>query len=116
MGPHSPLARRIITFALGVGAGIAAYATASSGLLGAASLNPPAASAAPLPAFGSCDQLRSWYADQALPKVGPWGLSGPPVMYAMERGAAAGQPVPAQGAIGSSRTGTNVQEAGVDES
>jgi hypothetical protein len=114
MGPHSPLARRLVTFALGVGAGLAAYATASSGLLGAVSLDPPAASASLLPPFGSCEQLRTWYVDQALPKVGPWGLSGPPVMYAMERGSAAA--APAQGAVGSSDTGTNVQEAGVDES
>ena len=116
------LTRRITTFALGVGAGVAAYAAVSSGVLGTATtVRPPAAAAAELPAFDDCEQLRQWYVDQALRKVGPWGLSGPPVMYAMEKGAANrtfGEASPAQpkDAVGSSGTGTNVQEADVDES
>ncbi len=58
----------------------------------------------------------------ALPQVGPWGLGGP-VMILAERADAGprGATRPASprqarsGAVGSSGTGTNVQEAGVDE-
>ncbi len=121
MGPKSPLIRRLVTFALGVGAGVGAYAAVSSGVLGTATaLRPPTAAAAELPAFDDCEQLRHWYVDQALDKVGPWGLGGPPVMYAMEGKASTGAAVPgtarSDDAVGSSATGTNVQEADVDES
>ena len=121
MGPKSPLIRRLVTFALGVGAGVGAYAAVSSGMLGAATaVRPPTAAAAELPAFDDCEQLRHWYVDQALAKVGPWGLGGPPVMYAMEGKALNGVAVPgtarSDAAVGSSATGTNVQQADVDES
>ena len=127
----------ITTFALGAAAGVVTYAALSTGVLvggvsqlaGAASslVHLPSAAADELPAFGDCEQLRRWYVRSALPQVGPWGLGGPPVMYARKAmpGVAApeaGVPVPVQGtagnadaAVGSSRTGTNVQEAGVDE-
>jgi hypothetical protein len=76
----------------------------------------------------SCDRLRQWYVDHALQQVTAWGWQGPPVY--------AGAPVPAPGVAvaqpearsaadatldtpletrTSSSTGTNVQEAGVDE-
>ncbi len=120
MAPQSPLTRRIATFALGVGAGVAACAAVSSGVLGSTpGLRPPAAAAAELPAFDDCEQLRQWYVDQALPDVGPWGLSGPPVMYAMDKGTSAERaagPTPSSDGVGSSETGTNVQEPDVDES
>src|SRR4029079_2127160 len=83
-------------------------------------LRVPSAAAAQLPAFESCEELRRWYVDQALPQVGPYGFGGGPVvpLYA-ER--AAGSPLDLAGraspdtAVGSSGTGTNTQEANVDE-
>ena len=81
-----------------------------------------AARTSALPAFEDCASLRRWYVEAALPDVGPWGFGGPwtrggPLFGALDvRG-----PVPVAGradstkAIGSSATGTNVQEAGVDE-
>ncbi|NUR06923.1 MAG: hypothetical protein HOQ45_07935, partial [Nocardioidaceae bacterium] len=77
----------------------------------------PAAAAEGLPAFTDCAQLRRWYVEQALPQVGPWGLGGAPMTFATERGAVTPQASAADStdAVGSSETGTNVQEAGVDE-
>ncbi len=106
------------------GAGLQAR---TGGLLGA-----PAAVADELPAFADCARLRQWYVDRALPHVGPWGFDvGGPVAYLDGTRTAApvpGQAVPLAGAatgttgpagteraVGSSPTGTNVQEAGVDE-
>jgi beta propeller domain-containing protein len=84
----------------------------------------PPASAAELPAFSTCEQLRQWYVHAALPEVGPWGLGPPPMMLA-DPGSGRMQPlgttaaedrVPAaQAPVGSSPSGTNVQQAGVDE-
>jgi len=84
----------------------------------------PPASAAELPAFSTCEQLRQWYVHAALPEVGPWGLGPPPMMLA-DPGSGRMQPlgptasqdrVPvARPAVGSSPSGTNVQQAGVDE-
>lgn len=83
----------------------------------------PPASAAELPAFDTCEQLRRWYVRTALAEVGPWGLGGPPMMLA---GPGSGRMQPlgttaaqgrtaAQTPVSSSRTGTNVQDADVDE-
>ena len=84
----------------------------------------PPASAAELPAFGDCEQLRQWYVRAALREVGPWGLAGPPMMVGGP-GRGPMQPlgtttaenrVPAgQTPVTGSRTGTNVQDADVDE-
>ena len=120
--------RGIATFGLGVTSGVAAYALVASGvltglpgdLLGAAErlVQSPAA-AEELPAFDDCEELRRWYVRAALPQVGPWGLAGPPVPLApsvagdRRMSEAAG---PAKHAVGASGTGTNVQEADVDES
>jgi hypothetical protein len=118
--------RRIGTAGLGAAAGAAAYAVLTTGILGGgpAGAAPPAprvetAAATALPAFDGCEQLRRWYVRTALPRVGPWGLGLPPVLFT-ER--VPGGPVPlsagkadASPARGSSGTGTNVQEADVDE-
>ncbi len=106
--------------AAGTGAGPAgAQVALPSTRLGAAAA---AARTAALPAFDDCASLRRWYVDAALPDVGPWGFGGPwvhggPLIAAADvRG-----PVPVAGradsakAVGSSSTGTNVQEQGVDE-
>lgn len=90
---------------------------------------PPAAAAQPLTAFDDCGQLAAWYAEAALPHVTAYGLDGGPY-WAMDDvavaeaadasvggAASAGSDGSARtgGPVGSSETGTNVQEAGVDE-
>lgn len=74
-----------------------------------------------LPRFDSCAQLRQWYL-RAAGRVGPWGPHGSPGVVVPPRAPVASA-VQAQGvtsgadtAVGTSPTGTNVQEAGVDES
>ncbi|WGY02821.1 beta-propeller domain-containing protein [Nocardioides sp. QY071] len=77
----------------------------------------------------SCEDLRTSYVDRALQVVGPWGWGGP-IMYAeggdllrkqvevpeMADSAASGAArTPQTERQTSSETGTNVQEAGVDE-
>lgn len=113
-----------------VGVGAVATVTATAVLTGIAEppgrigavVAPPAA-AAELEPFTDCEQLRRWYVAAALPHVGPWGLGGPfwagPVPLATASRAASpvaelDAAVP-QDAVGSGATGTNVQEAGVDE-
>ncbi len=79
---------------------------------------PAPAQAGELSAFAGCDELRTWYVDAALPQVGPYGLSGGPAVYAAAAGRIERQAVPAADtatAAGNGATGTNVQEAGVDE-
>lgn len=78
----------------------------------------------------SCDDLRASYVDRALQVVGPWGWGGGPVYYAEDGDLLREQPsmpgVADSAASGAARspqterqtssdTGTNVQEAGVDE-
>jgi hypothetical protein len=79
---------------------------------------------------GSCDALLASYVERGVERVGPYGWDSP-VVYAMEDSmagagedsAASGEapvPAPASGdgrvvEQGSSATGTNVQEVGVDE-
>jgi hypothetical protein len=129
--------RRGLTIsAVGLTAAAAGYAGVASGALtgGARGLSTAAhavvagqpAAADELPRFERCTDLRRWYVRTALPEVGPWGLGGPPVVYAHPtplegRTAPAAGPDPNAGsragdAVGSSGTGTNVQDASVDES
>ncbi len=87
-------------------------------------LTSPAA-AAELRPFDNCDQLLDWYIDAALPRVTAWGLDWP--MLAADVGggvvelqgraeAGVAESAPSTGdAVGSGGTGTNIQEAGVDE-
>jgi len=78
---------------------------------------------------GSCDALLASYVERGVDRVGPYGWDSP-IVYAMEDGgflssddsAAAGDaealpPAPGGRVVeqGSSATGTNVQEVGVDE-
>jgi len=95
---------------------------ASLGLLVAPPLSAPA-TAQDLQSFDSCEELREWYVDAALPLVGPWGLGwfGYAEGDMLDTTLRAGAPMPVSGAaapdqaVGSGDTGTNVQEAGVDE-
>lgn len=103
-----------------LGAGVTLVGTLLAVLV-APPLSPPAAADA-LRSFDSCEELRQWYVDATLPMVGPWGLGGSgyyvddmmrggvPATALAEDGAAS----PDQ-AVGNGDTGTNVQEAGVDE-
>jgi hypothetical protein len=75
---------------------------------------PLRAVAASLTAFGSCEELRRWYVDAALPQVGPWGF-GSVYTVPVDRASAAAPGAASDRAVGSSATGTNVQEAGIDE-
>ncbi len=95
----------------------------SGGLLGT-----PSASAEELKPFDDCDELHQWYVDRAMRKVGPYGFGGQygvlhDTMARALPDSNAGGAVPvatedrtttAEG-VTSSRSGTNVQEAGVDE-
>jgi hypothetical protein len=126
--PRTGVTRRgLTTFAVGVTAGALAYAGVSGGMtarvldVGVHLVAPPAA-AGELPEFDDCAQLRRWYVRTTLPRVGPWGLGGGPVMTAMGQGDAsasdgvvAPQATGAERAVGSSATGTTVQEPDVDE-
>ena len=123
--------RRMVTFGIGATAGAAVCALVTTGLLGsglgflgsAARLaTVPSAAAGELPAFGDCEQLRRWYVDQAISQVGPWGFGGMAVpMIAKQSDTDLGSAFAARedagdtGAVGSSGTGTNTQEADVDE-
>ena len=92
------------------------------------------ASAASLTPFGSCADVDAWFTDAARDMVGPWGLQYGGgdggwwnAVTSFGRGAAdqsvggtavdaeAASPLSAGDAVGSGPTGTNVQEAGVDE-
>ena len=79
---------------------------------------------------GSCEALLASYVERGVDRVGPWGWDGSPDVYYSEGGfegpvamsgedsAAAEAPVEDRGGVveqGSSATGTNVQEVGVDE-
>jgi hypothetical protein len=76
----------------------------------------PAEAARQLAAFADCEELREWYLRETLPHVTPWGLdSGVELLGMAEEAARADTSSPATPALGNGPTGTNVQEAGVDE-
>ncbi|MGH3509958.1 MAG: beta-propeller domain-containing protein [Nocardioidaceae bacterium] len=112
--------RRRISLMVGATSGALACAVIAAPLIraphrpGVGSPPAPVLVSARLPTFSSCPELRQWYVDAALPKVGPYGFGFPFFMRdSMALGADARSP--AFKAVGSSPTGTNVQEAGVDE-
>ena len=110
-----------ITSLIAAGVGVAAIPTAGDVAVAAPALQP----------FDSCAGLRTWFVNAALESVGPYGLqmgngrigvSGAEavtmVASAASRDMAASQAPRAAydaDAAGSGDTGTNVQEAGVDE-
>lgn len=117
--------RGTATFVAGAAAGVVACALLTTGalrggadLVGAATglFRVPSVAADELPAFQDCDQLRQWYVDRALPQVGPYGFGGGPILMYAERSTAGALDAASPGtAVGSSGTGTNTQEADVDE-
>jgi hypothetical protein len=132
--PSLPRASRTTLRRAGIGA-VALAALAGSFAAGAAWHDQPQRSgrlvAAPdtptdprtgprLVAADSCDQLLAWYVDNTVDRVTAWGWDDLRV-YAMEDapsagdGAVASPSSPSAKDVTSSDTGTNVQEAGVDE-
>ncbi len=113
---------------LGIGATAAVAATTlATGLVAPAPgpgtgrlaplLGTPAA-AATLDGFADCEELRQWYVDATLPHVTAWGLGGRVVLAAEQALPTAGRvdrDSSTDTAVSSGPTGTNVQEAGVDE-
>ena len=120
--------RRRTFAALGAGATATAATCAllTTGVVGASLavlVAPPLVApvaAEQLQTFDSCEELREWYVDAALPMVGAWGLGWPGyvdrdgVMLATA-GVTDAKAEAQDQAVGSGETGTNVQEAGVDE-
>jgi hypothetical protein len=111
---------------LGIGAAATLAASALlSGVVGPSGspVHVPSATAGELERFVDCEELRQWYVDAALPHVTAWGLGGGPLvpMPIVELGrdmrAATSEAVSGVTgqAVTSNDTGTNVQEAGVDE-
>lgn len=113
-----------------VAVGLGTLLAAGAGLVAVDLLRAPEASAdAALQPFSDCEELLGWYRDATLPHVSAYGLGGDggfPMAVAAEdsMAGAGGAPVAVAArdgaaatgeAVGSSGTGTNVQEAGVDE-
>ena len=120
--------RRRALATIGIGAVIGTAAAVAMGLAGDPTTTRPLdgvalpaqaagpAAARALPAFDGCEQLRRWYVREALPRVGPWGFGGPLYYNALDSvRSSAPAVVHGEKAVASSDTGTNVQEAGVDE-
>jgi hypothetical protein len=85
--------------------------------------SPAAYSGSDLSLPGSCDDLLAWYVERGLDLVGPYGWGGNPnIVYDFAESWAGGDAVrapmaaaPAPVRATNGETGTNVQEAGVDE-
>ena len=85
--------------------------------------SPAAYSGSDLTLPGSCDDLLAWYVERGLDLVGPYGWGGNPnIIYDFAESSAGGDAVrapmaqaPAPVRATNGETGTNVQEAGVDE-
>ena len=86
--------------------------------------SPAAYSGSDLSLPASCDDLLAWYVERGLDLVGPYGWGGNPnIVYDFAESSAGGDAVrapmaaqaPAPVRSTSGETGTNVQEAGVDE-
>ncbi len=103
-----------------------AVATTATAVVATGAFGPGAAPAAAdgLRAFDDCAEVRDWYVDALRPLVGPYGLGVDATAYATDDTGgterASAEAVPASGmaasaAVGTGVTGTNLQEAGVDE-
>ncbi len=110
----------------GIGIGATATITATALLTGAVgptgglvgSVVMPPAAATELTPFTGCEELRQWYVEAALPHVTAWGLGnrwGPVLVEDRAMAATAEVASAPDDAVANGPTGTNVQEAGVDE-
>ncbi len=111
--------RRTVALAAGTAVLTVAATALATGALGPAAVPAAADGLAP---FDDCTQVRDWYVEALDPGVGPYGLSGfavPDVVRGVESSTAAGASDAGSGApgaaVGTGATGTNLQEAGVDE-
>ena len=129
------LTRTLVSLAAVVGLGAAFVAGTSyggsdhpgtGGAGGAGTDASPAAySGSDLTLAASCDDLLDWYVERGLDLVGPYGWGGNPnIVYDFAESSAGGDAVrapmaqaqaPAPVRATNGETGTNVQEAGVDE-
>ncbi len=126
--------RTLVSLAAVVGLGAAFVAGTSyggsdhagTGRLGGAGsdVSPAAYSGSDLSLAESCDDLLAWYVERGLDLVGPYGWGGNPnIVYDFSESSGSGDaasaapstkaPAPVRSTSG--ETGTNVQEAGVDE-
>jgi hypothetical protein len=106
----------------GLALGLGAALVVTAGVAAVDVARAPEAAAAGLTRFDSCEELLGWYRDAALEQVTAYGLGGGDMFAAEEAMGGADAAVAAQdgaaalgGPVGSSDTGTNVQEEGVDE-
>lgn len=112
-------ARRSRRRGLAVGLGAALAVTA--GVVAVDVARAPQAAAAGLTPFTSCEELAGWYRDSALEQVtayglgNQWGFAAEESMGGADASAARDGAAAVGGPVGSSETGTNVQEEGVDE-
>ncbi len=121
LGPR-PRWRRTVARIAAVVAATTAAAVVATGAFGPTS-QPAAADG--LRAFDGCAEVQDWYVDALRPLVGPYGVGGGYGIASVTDAAggaerAAGGPLAAasglqSGAVGNGATGTNLQEAGVDE-
>lgn len=104
--------------------GLVAVVTAATAVVATGAFGPstPPAAADGLRPFDDCGQVRDWYVDALRPLVGPYGFGyGGDVISLAEASAGGAErttgavPQAADSAVGSGATGTNLQEAGVDE-
>lgn len=114
-----PRRRRTVARIAAVAAATTATAMVATGAFGPTS-QPAAADG--LRAFDGCAEVQDWYVDALRPLVGPHGIGYHIAVVTPEAGAdrAGGAPLaassgPQSGAVGNGATGTNLQEAGVDE-
>ena len=141
-GPAMPLRRAVtrtvtrtlvsLTAVVGLGAAFVAGTSyggsdhAGTGRAGGAGTDasPAAYSGSDLSLAESCDDLLAWYVERGLDLVGPYGWGGNPnIVYDFAESSAGGDAVrapmaaqaPAPVRATNGETGTNVQEAGVDE-
>lgn len=100
-------------------AGLAATALTATVLIsggGPGSVTPPVAAATGLVAFDGCDDVAEWYRTAALKEVTAWGLGGGySGLVPVTAMAGVEERTTPTDAVANGGTGTNVQEAGVDE-
>lgn len=102
--------------------GLVVVVTAATAAVATGAFGPttPSAAADGLRPFGDCAQVREWYVDALRPLVGPYGIGYGAGIDLMDGSggaerAIASAPQATETAVGNGATGTNLQEAGVDE-
>lgn len=102
---------------LAIGSMVAAGVLATSATVVVTDPGAPPAGAAGLTPFEDCDSLLDWHVDHSLDEVGPWGWGGhvwPMIAEDQAARESVGAAIP-DDAVSNGPTGTNTQEADVDE-